>query len=98
VDPVPDPLLIRTFGSAGNRTRTFGSVARNSHHKTIEAVTIIIIIIIIIIITTTTFLSFTSSDFATIIFLQSKVFTLASNPKTWRTHRNYIAKSSKDHG
>jgi hypothetical protein len=30
VDPVPDPLLF--FGSAGNRTRASGSVARNSDH------------------------------------------------------------------
>jgi hypothetical protein len=29
VDPVPDPLLLRKYGSAGNRTRTSGSVARN---------------------------------------------------------------------
>jgi hypothetical protein len=29
VDPVPDPLLLRKTGSAGNRTRTSGSVARN---------------------------------------------------------------------
>jgi hypothetical protein len=28
VDPVPDPLLLRKSGSAGNRTRTSGSVAR----------------------------------------------------------------------
>jgi hypothetical protein len=27
VDPVPDPLLLRKSGSAGNRTRTSGSVA-----------------------------------------------------------------------
>jgi hypothetical protein len=26
VDPVPDPLLLRKYGSAGNRTRTSGSV------------------------------------------------------------------------
>jgi hypothetical protein len=32
VDPVPDPLLLRKSGSAGNRTRTSGSVARNSGH------------------------------------------------------------------
>jgi hypothetical protein len=32
VDPVPDPLLLRKCGSAGNRTRTSGSVARNSDH------------------------------------------------------------------
>jgi hypothetical protein len=32
VDPVPDPLLLSKSGSAGNRIRTFGSVARNSHH------------------------------------------------------------------
>jgi hypothetical protein len=38
VDPVPDPLLIRKSGSAENRTRTSGSVARNSDHWTIEAV------------------------------------------------------------
>jgi hypothetical protein len=30
VDPVPDPLLFRKSGSAGNRSRTSGSVARNS--------------------------------------------------------------------
>jgi hypothetical protein len=32
VDPVPDPLLLRKSGSTGNRTRTSGSVARNSDH------------------------------------------------------------------
>jgi hypothetical protein len=32
VDPVPDPLLLRKSGSAGNRTRTSGSAARNSDH------------------------------------------------------------------
>jgi hypothetical protein len=38
VDPVPDPLLLRKSGSAGNRTRTSGSVAKNSDHYTTEAV------------------------------------------------------------
>jgi hypothetical protein len=38
VDPVPDPLLVRKYGSAGNRTRASGSVARNSDHQTTEAV------------------------------------------------------------
>jgi hypothetical protein len=38
VDPVPDPLFLRKSGSAGNRNRTSGSVARNSDYKTIEAV------------------------------------------------------------
>jgi hypothetical protein len=33
VDPVPDPLLLRKSGSAGNRTRTFVSVARKSDTK-----------------------------------------------------------------
>jgi hypothetical protein len=32
VDPLPDPLLLRKSSSAGNRTRTSGSVARNSDH------------------------------------------------------------------
>jgi hypothetical protein len=32
VDPTPDPLLLRKSGSAGNRTRASGSVARNSDH------------------------------------------------------------------
>jgi hypothetical protein len=32
VDSVPDPLLLRKSGSAGNRARTSGSVARNSDH------------------------------------------------------------------
>jgi hypothetical protein len=37
--PVPDSLLLRKSGSAGKRTRTSGSVARNSDHKTTEAIT-----------------------------------------------------------
>jgi hypothetical protein len=32
VDPVPDPLLLRKSGSAGNRTRTSGLAARKSDH------------------------------------------------------------------
>jgi hypothetical protein len=40
VDPVPDPLLLRKSGSVGNRTRTSGSVARNSDRKTTEAVSL----------------------------------------------------------
>jgi hypothetical protein len=32
VDPVPNPLLLRKCGSARKRTRTSGSVARNSAH------------------------------------------------------------------
>jgi hypothetical protein len=38
VDPVPDPLLLRISGSAGNRTQTSRCVAMNCHHYTIEAV------------------------------------------------------------
>jgi hypothetical protein len=38
VNSVPDPLVLRKSGSAGNRTRTSGSVARNSDHQTTEAV------------------------------------------------------------
>jgi hypothetical protein len=38
VDPVPDPLLLRKSGSAGNRTRTSGLAARNSDHYTTEVV------------------------------------------------------------
>jgi hypothetical protein len=38
VDPIPDPPLLRKSGSAGNRTRTPGFVAWNSHHYTTEAV------------------------------------------------------------
>jgi hypothetical protein len=37
MDPVPDLLLVRKSGSAGNRTRTSGSVDRNSGHWTTEA-------------------------------------------------------------
>jgi hypothetical protein len=33
VEPVPDPLLLRKFGSAGNRTRISEFVARNSDHR-----------------------------------------------------------------
>jgi hypothetical protein len=29
---VPDPLLLRKSGSAGNQTRTSGTIARNSDH------------------------------------------------------------------
>jgi hypothetical protein len=32
VETVPDPLLLGKSGSAGNRTRTLGFVARNSAH------------------------------------------------------------------
>jgi hypothetical protein len=32
VDSVPDPLLLRKSGNAGNRTRASESVARNSDH------------------------------------------------------------------
>jgi hypothetical protein len=32
VDPIPDTLLPRKYGSAGNWTRTSGSAARNSDH------------------------------------------------------------------
>jgi hypothetical protein len=35
---VPDPLLLRKSGSAGNGTRTSGTVARNSYHWTTKAV------------------------------------------------------------
>jgi hypothetical protein len=38
VGPVPDPLLLRKSGSAGNWTRASGSVTRNSDHFTTEAV------------------------------------------------------------
>jgi hypothetical protein len=38
VDPIPDPLLLRKFGSAGNWTWTSGSVARNSDHWITETV------------------------------------------------------------
>jgi hypothetical protein len=36
-EPVSDPLLLRKCGSAGNRTQTSGSGARNSDHQTTEA-------------------------------------------------------------
>jgi hypothetical protein len=32
VDPVPDPLLLRKSGRAGNEPGTSGPVARNSDH------------------------------------------------------------------
>jgi hypothetical protein len=38
MDPVPDPLFLRKSGSAGNRTRTFGYVARNANHYTRDVV------------------------------------------------------------
>jgi hypothetical protein len=40
VDPVPDPLLLRKSGSAGNRTKISGSVARNSDHYTTGTVSL----------------------------------------------------------
>jgi hypothetical protein len=39
MDPVPETLLLRKSGSAGNRTRASGSVARNFDHYTTEVVT-----------------------------------------------------------
>jgi hypothetical protein len=36
VDPIPDPLLLRKSGSAGNKTWATGSVVRNSDHETTE--------------------------------------------------------------
>jgi hypothetical protein len=38
VNFVPAPLILRKSGSAGNRTRTSGSVARNSDYWTAEAI------------------------------------------------------------
>jgi hypothetical protein len=38
VESVPDSLLLRKSGGAGNRTRTSGSAARNSDHYIVEAV------------------------------------------------------------
>jgi hypothetical protein len=40
MDPVPGPLLLRKSGSAGKRTLTSGSAARNSGHKTTEVVSL----------------------------------------------------------
>jgi hypothetical protein len=38
VGPIPEPPLLRTCGSASNRTRTSGPVVRNSDHQTTEAI------------------------------------------------------------
>jgi hypothetical protein len=38
VDPVPNPLLLRKSGSAGNLTRISESVARNYDHWTTAVV------------------------------------------------------------
>jgi hypothetical protein len=38
MDPVPEPLLLRKSGSVESRTRTSGSVARNSDQYTTDAV------------------------------------------------------------
>jgi hypothetical protein len=38
VDPVPDPLLLRESGNAGNRCQTSGYTARNYGHYITEAV------------------------------------------------------------
>jgi hypothetical protein len=37
VDAVPDPLLLRKSGSAGNRTRTYGSTARSYDTEAVVA-------------------------------------------------------------
>jgi hypothetical protein len=37
-DPVPDPILHRKSGRAGNRNRTSGSIARYSDNYTTQAV------------------------------------------------------------
>jgi hypothetical protein len=54
VDPDPNPLLLRKSGSAGNQTRTSGSVARNlttrpQRRSQINKLIIIITIIVIIV-------------------------------------------------
>jgi hypothetical protein len=36
--PVPDALLLKNSGSAGNRTRTSGPTAKNSDHETTEVI------------------------------------------------------------
>jgi hypothetical protein len=36
VDPVPDPLLLRKSGSAGNRTRTSGSLTTRLHKRSLR--------------------------------------------------------------
>jgi hypothetical protein len=41
VDSIPDSRFLRKSGSAGNRTRTSGSVGKNSDHYTTEAVILI---------------------------------------------------------
>jgi hypothetical protein len=51
VDPVPDPLLLRKSGSAGNRTRTLDLKAGTLTTRPQKRSIIIAIIIIIIIIT-----------------------------------------------
>jgi hypothetical protein len=38
VNPVPDPLLLRKSGSAGNRAWDLWLAAKNSDYKTTEAV------------------------------------------------------------
>jgi hypothetical protein len=38
VDPIPNPLLLRKSGSAGNQPWTSKSAARNSNHYTTEVV------------------------------------------------------------
>jgi hypothetical protein len=43
--PRPDPLLLRKATSAGNPTRISESVARNSNHQTIEAITLRLILL-----------------------------------------------------
>jgi hypothetical protein len=48
VDPVPDPLLLKKCGRAGNRTRTSESVARNSDRYTTEAISFRALLIYII--------------------------------------------------
>jgi hypothetical protein len=45
VDPVPDPVLLRKSGSAGNGTRTSGSVARNYDHYTTEQIPNVIVLL-----------------------------------------------------
>jgi hypothetical protein len=42
VDPVPGLLLLGKPDSVSNRTRTSGSVARNSDHQTTEAVYVVV--------------------------------------------------------
>jgi hypothetical protein len=104
VDPVPDPLLLRKkSGSPGNRTRTSGSVARNSDHYISHTFfrTLIFYAGVLLHRITLYFLKYNSTKFTfclrfactltgILFFFFRKFFSINLKHRFWSLHKFYI--------